>query len=128
MSSTYDAYTKYNNLQEIAFIGGSEVELEFELYDEKGENINLISSSGLWLLSPYGQTSINIGELEMEPVVSGTGGNQAYSFKVTLPESLTTNLSGLYTQQIEIEDYSGKKFRPVKGTIVIHPAIPTNLR
>lgn len=128
MSSTYDAYTKYNTLQEMGFIAGSEMDLEFELFDEKGNPIDLTSSSGRWFLSPYGQTEINIAEQEMTIYSQNINGQIKHLMSVILPQTLTANLSGLYTQQIEIEDYSGKKYRPAKGTIVIHPAIPTNLR
>lgn len=128
MSSTYDAYTKYNTLQEIGFIAGSEMDLEFELFDEKGNPIDLTSSSGRWFLSPYGQININIAELEMTINVIEQNGKIKHTLSVSLPQSLTYNLSGLYTQQIEIKDYYGKIFRPVKGTIIIHPVIPATLR
>lgn len=127
MSSTYDAYTKYNTLQEIGFIAGSEMDLEFELFDEKGNPIDLTSSSGRWFLSPYGQTEINIAELEMITVIKEVNDSIKHYLAVSLPKSLTINLSGLFTQQIEIENHFGKIFRPVKGTVIIHPAIQSSM-
>lgn len=118
--SVYDAYTKNTMLEEIGFIGGTDFVLDIEIYNEYGDRMNLTSSRAKWLLAPYGQPDINVGELEctVETVQSN------HVFRVIIPSALTVNLQGLYTQQLLIYDSEGKLLRPFRGTIVISKAIP----
>lgn len=114
--------TSFNTLYilpEISFIGGTDKALTFTVYQEDEITLLDISSGSIeWLLSRY--------DMSEDIVLTKTGLlTTANIFTVTLDHDDTVLLSGKFTQQIVITDFSGNIFRPVQGTIVILPAIPS---
>ena len=96
--SLYEAYKKSNSVfEDIVIIGGTDYVLEFPIYDSNGNKQIITSYSATWFLSPYGQPSINIAEIEC---LAKPGDN--YTFTVTITKNITSSLSGAFTHQIEI--------------------------
>lgn len=112
--------TSYNNLYtlpEISFIGGTDKILTFTAYQENETTLLDISSGSIeWLLSHY--------DMSDDIVLSKTGLlTSANTFTVTLDYDDTVSLSGRFTQQVIVTDFSGNVFRVAQGTIIIMPVI-----
>jgi hypothetical protein len=105
------------NLTELNMIGGSYQVLEFTVYDENNQPINLNGATCTWYLRSYGNYAES-AVLVKSGSVTGTN-----TFEVVLSSSDTINLYGKYVQQPVVQDYSGKTFRPAQGIIMISKAI-----
>jgi hypothetical protein len=106
-----------NDLEDIAFIAGTEQELTFLIYDSGSSALNLSTSTCTWEMARYGSSDTL---LTKTAVVSGSPVNQMV---VTLDSSDTENLSGKFIQQPVIVDSSLSEFRPSQGNIQIFPRI-----
>ena len=112
------SYTQINSLEEFSFIGGTEFELAFNLYDDEGTPIDITTGTVTWTLCPYGQPDYAI--LTKNGSVSGTPINR---FTVTIETEDTKLLSGKFIHQPIFVDFSGSEFRPNQGVITIIPRI-----
>lgn len=123
MARTFDNLV-INDLEEFSFIGGTQQELYFYLYDEDGIAIDIASGGATpsWRLSPYGNPDYAILNIAGSIVTSGSEVNL---FKVTISSSSTYDLSGKYTQQPVIIDFDGSEYRPSQGNITIISRIET---
>lgn len=121
----YDDYRNTDYLDDISFIAGTEITLDFPVYDTSGVPINVTTASMVWVLGLYGQP-------EAAPILqSGVGGVPAVTvtgtttFTITLREEDTVSLGDdIYLQQIKVTDSTGKTLRPAQGIVVIRKAIP----
>ena len=114
----YNAYKQTDHLEEVAFIAGTDFSIEFKVYDDENNPLNISSFSIKWYLSPYGQPEHPI--LEKDCVATGD-----YSFKVELSSHESISLGGTYLQQPELKSASGKIIRPGQGIVLIRKAIPS---
>lgn len=117
-ANTFQCFT-VADLPQISFIAGGEQTFEFEVLDATGAPLDLTSATCSWVMSPYGDASH--ATLDLPGVISGSPSN---IFTVTVSGSSTKNLSGKYTHQPKIVDFSGKPLNPSMGYINI---IPENL-
>jgi hypothetical protein len=116
---SYDNYRNTDYLDDISFIGGTELTLRFPVYDEDGVPILINGSSMEWRLGIYGQPD---GGYVLKKSASGY---DASTFKVSLVEADTLTLgSDVYLQQAIITDTAGKLLRPAQGIVIIRKAIP----
>lgn len=112
MTSTYVLYEQINQLEEFAFIAGTDYTLTFTVFEEDGVTLQNIGGATIyWTLSPYGQS---YNALQITGSVLDD-----YSFEVEIPASSTEEFSGKYIQQITIESFYGQQYRPAQGTILI---------
>ena len=114
----YDDYRNTDYLDDISFIAGSDYTINFPVYDQYRTSVDISSSKMKWMLSLYGQPEYTI--LVKDAKTSGST-----AFIVTLNSNDTIDLGGIYLQQPEISDVSGKKIRPAQGIVVIRKAIST---
>jgi len=117
-TSTFGNLT-INNIENLSFIGGQQMELTFPVADELGAPVDLASSVCTWTMSPYGNP--NYVSLALIGVASGSPNEN--EFVVTISGSSTENLSGKFIQQPKVVDFSGKTHLPGQGTIQIIPQI-----
>lgn len=115
----YDDYRNTDYLDDVSFIAGTEMVLNFPIYDDAGNTINVNGFTMKWVLGYYGQP-------EATPVLQKTAVQTAtHIFTVTLTESDTLALGGdIYLQQMKITDGAGKIMRPAQGIVIIRKAIP----
>jgi len=112
------SYTQINSLEEFSFIGGTEFEVTFNLYDEDGLEIDITTGTVTWTMSPLGQPDYAI--VTKNGVVPGSPINR---FTVTIETDDTKLLSGKFIHQAIFVDFSGSEFRPNQGIITIIPRI-----
>ena len=105
-----------NDLEEFAFIGGTKYELTFDVYDSASAAIDLSTSTATWVLSPYGNPQY--AALTKTGVLSGSPVNRVI---FTVESADTETLSGKYTHQPVIVDFTGDEFRPSQGIVTIIP-------
>ena len=116
---TYALYQNINQLEDTAFIAGSNFTFIYNIYEADGITpVDISGSSVKVRISPYGQPDYNV--LTKTGNITGTG-----IFRVTLTATDTQNLAGKYTQQIWIQSFSGIEYRPAQGVILIIPRIVT---
>ena len=99
-----DNYSRINNLPDITFISGDNLDLDFTIYDEDG--ITSLSCNALtWNLCPYGDfTNLIVSK-------SGTANSlPSTQFVISLEPEDTNNLMGKFIQQIIVTDYNGNTF------------------
>ena len=114
----YDDYRNTDYLPDISFIAGTEMYLEFPVYDENMSLVDISSGSMTWVLGLYGQPDTRILQKEATILDSNT-------FLVTLTEDDTISLGGsVYLQQMIVTDADGIKIRPGQGIVTIRKAIP----
>lgn len=113
--STFDCLT-VNDLAPFTFIGGTEQVLEFDIYDNAGQVLDLSSATCSWIMSPYGNP--NFATLSLTGVISASPVNR---FTVTISGSTTQLLSGKFTHQPKIIDLDGAEYRPSQGLISVIP-------
>jgi hypothetical protein len=123
MARTFDNLVM-NDLEEFSFIGGTQQELYFYLYDEDGLPIDLAAggTTPSWRLSPYGNSDYAILNIAGSIVTSSGDINL---FRVRISSSSTYDLSGKFTQQPVIVDFDGSEYRPSQGNITIISRIET---
>ena len=118
-----DSYV--TELREIELIAGdSNVELEFQLFYEDGEPLDLQDDKAKWYLAPIGQKHKPILEKDCEIIKDRdpeTGQViSAYKFKVILSSEDTKGLYGKYVHQpvlIDRHKETDQTFRRAEGFI-----------
>jgi len=106
------------DLAPISFIGGTEQELTFYLYDSASQILDLTSASWCgWEMGRYGSAS---AVLTKDAVVSGSPINKMV---VILTTADTQDLSGKFIHQPVTVDNANKEFRPSQGSIQISSRI-----
>lgn len=123
-------------LESVRLIAGDTITLKYAFYRDSGDPIPLGSCKEiLWSLSPYGMNGpavvikklsgsvsngITISDVEGEEV-EGEGfiNNVCY---VTVSTSDTKQLCGKYESQMTLTDLSDKKYRKVRGTVIVSRA------
>ena len=115
----YDDYRNTDYLDDVSFIAGTEVTLEFPVYNESSGVVPINGFTMQWVLGYYGQP-------DATPVLQKTATiKDTNTFTITLDEADTLSLGGdIYIQQMKIVDTAGKIFRPAQGIVVIRKAIP----
>ena len=116
----YGTYKKTDYLDDVSFIAGTDYVINFDVSNEAGDDMDISSYSLRWFLSPYEQPEYPL--LEKEGTLTSSS-----SFKIELDNSDTATLSGIFLQQPEITDISGKKIRPGQGMVIIRKAIPSQV-
>lgn len=115
----YKAYTNSKTtFEDVVFIGGSDYTFEFVNTDYYGNKAPITSYSAIWYLAEYGNTQTTIFEKACDV-------KDDYTFTVTLPKSVTLQLHGVYTQQLEIILPNGGVVRTAQGTVVIRKGTPS---
>lgn len=105
-------------LPELVFIGGSYQELEFEIFGQGGQKIELYGYSIKWVMFPYGQQDLIVIEKNdsSEKNIKITEHN---TFIVYLNSTETEGLKGRFIHRPIITDIKGNKHIPAEGDIVI---------
>jgi hypothetical protein len=117
---TFITYAQINQLEEFGFIAGTDYTLTFNVFEADGQTpLDLGGATVKWVLSPYGQTSYNILELDGTIVSAST-------FEVEIPSASTEELSGKYIQQPVVISFIGETYRAGQGVVLISPRIPLN--
>lgn len=104
-------------LPTIDIIAGSTQVLNFEVFDKKGNPMDLEGASVLWYLAQFGNTEVSV----LEPVIGEIVKDNV--FRINLTSNMTKNLSGTFVHQPLIKDIGGEEFRPAQGIINIIPQI-----
>lgn len=113
-------------LQEIELIAGdSGIVLEFQVFYENGDPLDLQDDIAKWYLAPLGMKHIPILEKDCKVLKStnSKGQNLYYRFTVSLEQEDTKNLYGKYVHQPVIIDRKGRIFRRAEGFINFKPQI-----
>ena len=111
------AYESLNNMEELLLRAGSDKILTFVCYQENGiDLLTVAGGSAEWRLCPYGEFDVNT------LTIAGSF-TDANTFTVTITAALTALLSGKFTQQVIITDFSGSTFVPGQGIVFIFPKI-----
>jgi hypothetical protein len=111
-------YSQINSLSETLFIAGNEITLEFAVYDEGNQPVNLLSTQCSWAMCQIGDP--NHAVLTKDGTINA---EDEHKFTVKLTSSETLNLSGRYLHQPIVVDLNGSVFRPAQGHIIVVPAI-----
>ena len=122
-----DSYV--TRLQDIELIAGdSKIVLEFQVFYEDGEPLDLQDDSAKWYLSPIGMRHNPILVKDCTILRDGDAetGYLYYRFTVSLDQSDTENLYGKYVHQPVLIDRKGQKFRRAEGYITFKPQIKEN--
>lgn len=118
--------TFVTKLQDIELISGdSGITLEFQVFYEDGEPLDLQDDTAKWYLAPIG--------MRHSPIIEKTGLIQKdeglsgeflyYRFLVFLKTEDTENLYGKYVHQPVLIDRKGQVFRRAEGYINFKPSI-----
>ncbi|GEM_PF-3540666 len=113
-SSTSFSTIVSNNLEEVRFIAGTTVELNFYLYKSEGSELTTYTSCSL-IIFRYGEPK---GEDIITLAPSATNGNMV---RFIIPSELTKNKSGVYQQQILVRDAANVLYIPAQGKIIMFP-------
>jgi len=115
----YDTYRNTDYLDDMSFIAGTEITLDFPIYDSNGNSVSINGFTMKWVLGYYGQPNAT-------PVLQKTASiKDASTFTITLSESDTLSLGDdIYIQQMKITDGAGKIIRPAQGIVIIRKAVP----
>lgn len=114
--ATFDCLTSVN-LAPIDFIGGTEQELNFYVYDQTSAcPLDLTSATCSVVISPFGNP--NYVSIEASGSPSGSPVNH---FVAIISGCATQELSGKFTQQPRIVDFEGNEINPGLGYINIWP-------
>lgn len=119
-----DSYV--TKLQEIELIAGdSGIVLEFQVFYEDGEPLDLQDDTAKWYLCPIGMKHMPILEKDCTILREGNSiqGYLYYKFKVSLDQNETENLYGKYVHQPVLIDRKGRTFRRAEGFIHFKPQI-----
>ncbi len=119
-----DSYV--TKLQEIELISGdSGTILEFQVFYEDGEPLDLQDDTAKWYLSPIGMKHTPVLEKDCKILRDGTidTGYLYYRFTVALEQNDTKNLYGKYVHQPVLIDRKGRTFRRAEGFINFKPQI-----
>lgn len=119
-----DSYV--TKLQEIELIAGdSGIVLEFQVFYEDGEPLDLQDDTAKWYLSPIGMKHSPVLEKECTILKDGNPaqGYLYYRFTVSLEPNDTKNLYGKYVQQPVLIDRKRRTFRRAEGFINFKPQI-----
>ena len=117
---SYITYATINSLEEFGFIAGTDYLITFDVFEGNGVTpLNMGGATIYWTLSPYGQTSYNV--LQLNGVITDVG-----KFSVTVPSASTETFSGKYIHQPVIVSFAGSKYRPGQGVLLVSPRIPLN--
>jgi len=115
--------TKLPDIELIA--GDSGITLEFQVFYEDGEPLDLADDTAKWLLAPIGQRHMPIieknGVIQRDAALAG--GYLFYRFLVILKTEDTENLYGRYVHQPVLIDRKGQIFRRAEGYITFRPVI-----
>lgn len=108
-----------NDLPDQYFIGGVDIILYYDFYDNTGSPINISSAQQLlWKMSPIGGGGSSILSKSGSYVTNGSAGYNR--MKITLDASDTLNLTGdTFLSQPIVVDYYGKTSRPSQGKLYI---------
>jgi hypothetical protein len=115
----YTTYQDVNSLDDVSFIAGTTFYLDYTIYNELNEKVDLGSFTLTWKMAPYGRK-----EYVTVSKVSGSGitAIDDYTRRVTISPSDTLSLYGKYVQQIIVAG-SAITYRPAQGVITIISAI-----
>lgn len=119
MANSYVLYSQINSLEEFSFIAGTPFTLYFTVYEQDGTTLlDMGGGTFKWVLSPYGQ---NYNVLDVEGTITDVG-----KANVQLETADTELLSGKYIHQPVIISFSGEKYRPSQGVVLIIPRTALN--
>jgi len=110
-----DLYT----LEQIQFIGGSTMMLEYSVYDSDGLPVDLNGATCQMKLRRYGSFGSDAVLTKDGTIITSTDNNV---FQVILSTADTLSLYGKFTQQVIVTDMSSKQFR-FQGIIVIDKSV-----
>ncbi len=115
---SYITYATINSLEEFGFIAGTDYLITFYVYEVNGVTpLDMTGATIKWLLAPYGQTNINV--LQLDGTITDIG-----IFTVSIPSEDTEDLNGKYIHQPVVTAFSGEKYKPGQGVLLIMPSIP----
>lgn len=117
MSNT--SYSTVNSLDEFTFIGGTDFTISITIKDEDGIPLNLLGSTLLLKIAPYGQPSNVI------TTITGTVGGDSYEIAnfIIPAETSEQMVGGKYMYQPIIEDILGNIRRPKQGVFLLVQSI-----
>lgn len=107
-----------NDLEEVHMIAGDDKTFVYTVRDENNILVDLTGATCQVLIFTYGDPDNLIGTL------SGTvtsASEAVGEFSARLTSACSIALSGMYQQQIKIEDVGGTTHIPSQGKIVIFP-------
>jgi len=108
----YITFSNLNNISEISFVAGTTYTLEFVIYDEDNNPVDISAADCTWNLAPFG-TDYAILTKTANVITTN-------SFEIILSSVDTKNLSdGKYTHQLTIVFESGVEVVPAQGILVI---------
>jgi hypothetical protein len=101
-------------LEELSFIAGNKMTLNFKVYDDDGLPVDLTNGFTMqWKLFRYGRSEDTV------VIKSGTLGVEVNEWYVTIETSDTQNLYGKFIQQPIVIDYEGSQFSNRQGIVTI---------
>ena len=108
----YITFSDLNNMSEISFVAGTTYTLEFVIYDEDGDPLDISGTDCTWNLAPFGTDYA---------ILTKTGNViTTNSFEIVLSPIDTRDLSnGKYTHQPTIVFSNGVEVVPAQGIITI---------
>jgi hypothetical protein len=114
----FTSYSQINTLDEFSIVGGSDITLQFTVYDENGSPVNLTGATCTLVIAPYGQPSTVITTL------TGTVSSPTNVVSYILPNATTiVMVGGKYMYQPIIVDTVPKTYRPNQGVFTVVQAI-----
>jgi hypothetical protein len=114
----FPSYQEIYALEAIHFIGGTEKILEFAVFDESNNPIDLEHATCTWKLCYFGQNDATV----MTKAGIWNGVTAVHKFTVVLTANDTRSLEGKFIQQPIIVDQNGSEYHPAQGLITIIPA------
>lgn len=107
-----------NNLEEVQMISGDERIFYYSVYDETGNAVALNGATPRVVVFKYGEPSYAHWVISGSLILDGISDNQ---FSVTFNGF---GKSGVFQQQVVIEDSDGNIHIPAQGKIIIFPSNP----
>ena len=108
-----------NNLPDMEMYAGDEQDLAYNVYDDNSASslIDLNGATCYVNIFRYGDPSYTVNTLN-----GSIAGSPLGLFTVTLTSACSISMSGNYTQQVVVVDYTSKKHIPAQGKIIVYPS------
>jgi hypothetical protein len=113
-----------NNLEQFTMIAGDRQTLIYDIFNSKGIPLSLVDTSCSVCIFKYGDPANVLDVCAGSPVISGSNDNRFIAY---FSASNISHASGVYQQQVRIQDYLGNIHIPAQGKIIIFPGVGDEL-
>lgn len=111
-------YLNANNLEDIQMYAGDDTNLTYYVYNSASELLDLGSATCGVNIFRYGDPT----EVALELVGTVSASPLIGEFTANIPSASSITMSGVYTQQPTVIDYTGEKHIPGQGRIFVFPS------